>query len=333
MQMHIPHLRKFLLLFLSLAFIGSVATADRQQVSEAVKQGGARQDTYYSIYPDRRRCIFPLCGGYWVSEVNNSYTRCFDGTLQEACYVAEINGSSIEDDRDVDPTLVLGSLHSRNYQKYGRFGVLVVEDAWRPATLTAPEGIWYGLKDSDIQCITTPCYSIDERVLNRKVTHKISGVDLSQVKADREDVEAAYDALLNDELIAVGENQVAKEAGPAGDGLVMVTTQFFLKLGSEPEDNLFCETVDDCTLTVYHSYVKSPEDCYCLLCPVPLNADAAFENERSWQLNCRDFGYSSADGKLPDELICPAVRCIAPQPVACVDNQCVFEKVEMLPLR
>jgi hypothetical protein len=67
--MHIPHLRKFLLLFLSLAFIGSVATADRQQVSEAVKQGGARQDTYYSIYPDRRRCIFPLCGGYWVSEV------------------------------------------------------------------------------------------------------------------------------------------------------------------------------------------------------------------------------------------------------------------------
>jgi hypothetical protein len=330
--MRIPHLRKFLLIFLSLTFIGSLAVADGQHVSKGVKQTGAQRDIYYSIYPDRRLCIFPICGGYWISEVNSSFTRCFDGSLQAACYVAEIDWSAIDLDRDAGASLVLGKLHSRNYPNFGRFGVLVPEDAWRPATLAAPEGFWVGLKDNGVVCLTEPCYHIDERVLNRKVTHKISDVDLSQVEADRADFEAAYDALLNDELIAVGKNQVIKDAGPAGDGLVMVATQFFLKLGSELEDELFCETVDDCTLTVYHSYVESPEDCYCLLCPVPLNADAAFENERSWQQNCRDFGYPRADGKLPDRLFCPAVRCIAPQPVACVDNQCVFEKVEKFPL-
>ena len=63
---------------------------------------------------------------------------------------------------------------------------------------------------------------------------------------------------------------------------------------------------------------------------MPLNAEAALENETGWLEYCQDFGYPSDDDKLPDRLICPVVRCMAPPPLACVDNQCVFEEVETL---
>ena len=330
--MRTPSFRQFPFFLLLISLATLLVTADVLAKGEGGKRAQVKKDAYYSIYPDIRLCVFPLCGGYWVYEVNHRLTRCSDGTMQAACYVAEIDWSAIDLDRDAGATLVLGQLRNRNYGDFGRLGVLIPEAAWRPASLAAPVGTWYGLVDTGIQCLTTPCYSIEERVLNRKLTHSISGVDLSQVDADQADVVAAYAALKNDELIAVGENQVIKDEGPGGDGLTMVATQFFLKLGSELEDDLFCETVDDCTLTVYHSYVESPEDCYCLLCPVPLNADTALENERSWLQNCQNFGYPSDDEEIPSQLICPAVKCIAPQPVACSDNQCVFEEVEMIPL-
>ena len=330
--MRTPTLRKFPLVFLLISLACPPAYADGQEQHDGVKHHDARRDAYYSIYPDRRLCIFPLCGGYWIYQVNHKLTRCSDGTLQQACYVAEIDWSAIDLERDAGATLVLGKLRSRNYPGFGRFGVLIPDDAWRPATLGAPEGTWYGLKDNGIICISEPCYNIEERVLNRRATQTVSGVDLSQVEADPEDLEAAYAALMNDELIAVGNNRVVRDEGPAGDGLTMVASQFYLKLGSDTQDDLFCATVDDCTLTVYHSYVESPDECYCLLCPVPLNVDAAIGNERSWLQNCQDFGYPSDDDDLPDQLICPAIRCIAPQPVACVDNQCVFQEPELIPL-
>jgi hypothetical protein len=193
------------------------------------------------------------------------------------------------------------------------------------------EGAWFGLRDNGLRCITYPCYSIDARTLNGRQAQAISDVDLSGVKADPVDEQAAFEALAEDELLAVGENVVVPNAGPAEDGLAMVASQVFLRITAKAGVGLYCKTDADCTLSSYHSFVSSPEDCYCPLCPTPLNAAAAKANEESWNRYCGGFGFfASEDATTP---ICPMVRCMAPSPVACVDNQCVFTKdVDPLPL-
>jgi hypothetical protein len=318
-----------LLLLLCLGLVSPLAAGDEDEDKGRIKHQAAAK-AYYRISPDLRLCLFPLCGGYFVSQVNHELTRCADGTLQEACYVAEIDWSAIDLEGDEGARLVLGKLRKRNYPGFGPLGVLRPEVAWRPATDAPPEGTWYGLQDNGILCITFPCYNIDERVLNKTATQLVSGVDLSGVEADPADVEAAYLALHNDELIAVGMNQVIPDEGPAGDGLTMIASQFYLKLGEELAEALSCETVDDCTLTVYHSEVDSWGDCYCPLCPVPLNSESAQENEASWLETCDTFGFPGRGKGRGSELICPMVLCIAPPPLACVNHQCVFLETPLL---
>src|SRR5437763_14453597 len=51
--------------------------------------------TYYSARPDLRRCIAPLCGGWWVKRVNRASTQCADGSYASECYVATIDVSGL----------------------------------------------------------------------------------------------------------------------------------------------------------------------------------------------------------------------------------------------
>jgi hypothetical protein len=53
-------------------------------------QRPAGDDIYYTIRRDLRRCISPLCGGWFISRVNKKQTRCADGSRANECYVAEI---------------------------------------------------------------------------------------------------------------------------------------------------------------------------------------------------------------------------------------------------
>ncbi|MFM7276035.1 MAG: DUF6748 domain-containing protein, partial [Gammaproteobacteria bacterium] len=62
--------------------------------------GGARADAagtprfhpygYFEVRKDLRRCVSPLCGGFWLRRLNAQMTRCADGAMQRECYVAEL---------------------------------------------------------------------------------------------------------------------------------------------------------------------------------------------------------------------------------------------------
>lgn len=314
---------KYIWVGLLLALLSPVPLASAQVNVESGKIGSVREQIYYSIRPDLRKCVSPLCGGYWISAVNQKSTRCAGGRQQAECYVAKINWAAIGLDGSEGASLVLGHQRQSEFSSFGSLGVLTPGDAWRPATDAPPEGTWFGLRDNGMRCITSPCYSIDERTLNGRQLQTISDVDLSGV--------AALEALVEDELLAVGENVVVPDAGPAGDGLTMVASQFFLRVTAKASVGLYCKTDADCTLSTYHSFVSSSEDCYCPLCPTPLNAEAAKANEESWDQYCSGFGFSASGDATT--LICPMVRCIAPSPVACIDNQCMFtEGEDPLPL-
>src|SRR5213596_598107 len=56
----------------------------------AVVAPGAVEETIYRVSPDPRLCISPVCGGAWVSAVNQQLTVCADGQQRETCYVATV---------------------------------------------------------------------------------------------------------------------------------------------------------------------------------------------------------------------------------------------------
>ena len=101
----------------------------------------------------------------------------------------------------------------------------------------------------------------------------------------------------------------------------LVARDFYLPIKASDGEPPQCEIDADCTTSPYVKFVQSREDCYCPLCPQPISVAAAERNFASWQKHCRDFGYPSLGGD-SKRLICPAILCVAPPPVGCVDNQC-----------
>src|SRR3990170_2699287 len=57
---------------------------------------GPEESGYYIVTrPDLRMCIFPICGGYFVKQVNKPKTQCANGSWQNDCHVAELEGAAL----------------------------------------------------------------------------------------------------------------------------------------------------------------------------------------------------------------------------------------------
>ena len=295
---------------------------------------------HYSIRPDFRRCVSPRCGGYFIKRVNAKATRCADGMRRDECYVAEIQWNAAGFSGDPGAALVRGVLRPREFAGFGVLGVLAPKAVWRAAGTRSmrpldnnghPSGGWFGLRQNGVVCIAAPCYNIEERLLGRKFRQIISGVDLSDVDADPTDLATAMKQLQRSELTALGENVLIPDEGPAGDGVTMVASDFFLRVWPERDDSLRCDVDAECTVSVFHSPVRSKNECYCTHCPQPINALVAKENQASWQRYCKDFGFAILDDSSAT-LTCPQVLCVLPPPVGCVKNQCVgLERSPLLP--
>ena len=204
---------------------------------EQTSEGEVEQSRvpYYLLRPDLRHCGSPLCGGYWIEAVNQKLSHCADGERRETCYVADVDWQAIGLDGTEGSTLVQGRQHMKEFPGFGSVSVLLPEAAYRPATSVEARGRWYGLGHNGVVCVTHPCFDIDERVLNRSDEEVISAVDLNGVGANPDDMEAAHRSLFQGELIAVGQNVIDPDQGPAGAGITLVASLFFLRIHSEAE--------------------------------------------------------------------------------------------------
>lgn len=226
-------LTMIVLVTLGLASCSSADAADRganEGSTDAMEQSlaAASPVLYYEVTRDVRRCVSPLCGGFFVKAVNRPLTRCADGTSAERCYVASIDWKAAGGDPGFSSQLfvVQGTVQPKQYPPFGNLGLLVAVDAWEPATNAAPAGAYYRLADNGIVCITEPCFSIDAQLLNRNSTMQISGLDLSAVGATQEELDRAREALQEGKLIASGK--IAREPLPLAIGLELRASQFFL---------------------------------------------------------------------------------------------------------
>jgi hypothetical protein len=94
-------------------------------------------EAYFSIQQDLRRCASPLCGGFYVSQLNASTTECADGLKQSMCYVAELisdNPQIAEHARQSFTAIVAGRILPKTFEGFGNLGQINVSKLWLPFT-------------------------------------------------------------------------------------------------------------------------------------------------------------------------------------------------------
>ena len=169
--------------------VGADLPADDEPTVESVT---VRADGYFTAEHDNRRCVSPVCGGYWVSPVNASAARCVDGTTAARCYVAALDLNALGlDESALDGTLVYrGRIAAATDHAYGRF---VVAEAWRSATGAAPSASVTRVSTTGTACAFLPCETLNAQRLNSTARPlPVVGVDLARLTL----TDAARDAVL-----------------------------------------------------------------------------------------------------------------------------------------
>ncbi|RCJ40080.1 hypothetical protein A6770_38325 [Nostoc minutum NIES-26] len=210
-------------------------------VAVTVKNQEFPQWGYYTVRRDFRKCVSPICGGYFIKQVNLKATPCVDGVFRSECYVSAIDWSSIKvsaseiariQSDDGSRVLLLGNIVPVTFPGFGEFGNLRVKEAFYGATNAPAKGTFVGIKDNGIRCITTPCFSTDRLILNKPKISQVSSIDLSQTGATQKQLDAATSEIFGKGLIAVGITEVVENVDPIKRDTKFVATQFYLRVES-----------------------------------------------------------------------------------------------------
>src|SRR5882724_7927852 len=170
--------------------------------------------TFYSVRRDLRRCISPLCGGYFVKRVNMSSTRCANGRFMSECYVAGIDWHG-QPETDIAHLLVRGSIVTKRYGEFGNLGELRVSEAWMSMGNNQPVGTFYLVRDRGIRCITFPCPTHHEAKLNSSFSRNIAGVNLERAGLGDNNAPVVNAAMTGPDGVIVTGNDVVV-TGPGG---------------------------------------------------------------------------------------------------------------------
>lgn len=266
--------------FAMLSLLVPLGCDDGETVEDTVERsfnaaGENIKDTqnYFEVRRDLRRCVWPLCGGYWISELNHRYTQCADGSYAQECYVAQIDlpvGVELQ-----DGDVVHGYVATRTYDGFEQdFGAMEADFAYAPTLESNPEWGRYELVyDTGIRCITTPCPSQAIARVNRDWVRDAPSILFWGADAEEDDVlsrafEAEYVA---DSDAGTGALVLGAVFRFFGQRFLFVTNVLEQKSASGP----FCLVVDrEQSATAWN---------------VPTEADAlaiaaAFEPEDRWEL-------------------------------------------------
>lgn len=203
-------------------------SADSHRTNSLGPEPLAGSGEYYLVRQDVRRCMSPLCGGYFVRRVNQSRTRCANGRWMSECYVAEIDWKG---QTEIDPGMALlrGHVVARLFPRFGNLGALRVTESWQSPSDKPATGTFYRTRDRGVRCITHPCLSHTATRLNLNVTTNVAGVDLAAAGADGSEAAAA---MTNPDGVMVA-GYFSPVRGPAGRAQILKATKFYLRSGSE----------------------------------------------------------------------------------------------------
>jgi hypothetical protein len=292
------------LLLLSVASVssgGCAVSADRAE-SEATDEDESAASTgpvFYALRQDFRKCMSPMCGGYFYKRLNKATTNCIGGGApQEWCYAWNADLTAVNSTTEGEQVLFNGTITTETING-GKWAKFTATAAWKAQTTFTPTEVYgsdprfYLVKDNGIRCITTPCYSLDAKRINLTYKTTLSGLDLGALTTPD----------LTDGAVVFGTISTTKS------GRIMTGTQVYTQVKRDPNA---CTADSECTMSVYTRPVTSKSECYCPMCPVPMSGSNAEANRLSYEKYC---------GALRDS--CPIPSC-APRPgnVACMENVC-----------
>jgi uncharacterized protein DUF6748 len=197
--------------------------------------------TFYSVRRDLRRCVSPLCGGYFVTRVNTSSTRCADGRFRRECYVAEIDWHGL-----AEGELVRGNIVAKRYERFGNLGELCVSESWKLLGGHEPAGTFYRVRDRGVRCVAFPCPTHHEAKLNSSVSRNIAGVNLAGAglgESDSSTVNAAMTG--SDGVIVTGQD--VPVTGPGGRSFELKATQVYVRSKSGFHARMFARATLSCS--------------------------------------------------------------------------------------
>ena len=223
-------MRKYALLLalpvLSIVGCGESSEAEFGTDEVAISDGKSDQYdstyTYYSVRPDYRRCVAPVCGGYWIKKVNSN-------TAER--YVAEMSFDKAGLDYfdlqsfSTGGSMVRGWVNQKDFGSFGKMAVFSASEAWAAGSVGAvASGIYYKLTDKNFVCAKAPCFNIGEAKLNASYRDSLSGIS-------GELTEDAYPALqADDELLVAGYNRKQKLANAPKDGKLVEISMFWKRV-------------------------------------------------------------------------------------------------------
>lgn len=216
--------------------------------------------TYVTFTRDFRKCMAPMCGGWWVTDVNraNPTPRYVSGldfagaNLDEATVAKALEGG----DREVVLRGKLGAEESRFHTR-----PFLVTDAWRgmPGVVATAGQNFYKVEAVEITCFKAPCPSMKATKLNTGGGTLIDALSVADASLPRVDQEWLKNRLQLHGAIASAK--VVNGAYISGSyEKVLSASQVFVKL---PESIGPCplRPIAQCPEGKIHSFSRTADRC------------------------------------------------------------------------
>lgn len=288
---------RFLALSLAVLSVGcgvsssdAVVTDVEESVSDDSSELSTTKDTLLIARRDYRRCVSPMCGGYWVKDLNS--------TMQER-YVSgfDFSGSGLSDDvqgqvagAPDNEVVLLGRLGP----KENRFDTrpLLVLMAYRgmPGQTFEADDKFYQVFPSRIACFNTPCRNLSTTRVNRTTGHTMAS-DISVADALGTLVEEQW--LHN--RVMFGRGIVAGKIVRKNNHVTVTAHQVFVEL---PDRTVSCPKMppSTCASTEVAAWERTADRCSVpsgctqpMYCAAFVPACDPGYSEVSWQNGCTRY--------------------------------------------
>ncbi|MFO0601178.1 MAG: DUF6748 domain-containing protein [Myxococcaceae bacterium] len=190
---------------------------------------GTTSRTYVVFRHDMRRCASPMCGGWFVHDVNRASVR--------EVYVPgfDFTGSGLTEEQQQ----VVTSGGNFEVVLYGKLGALkngyrdfVVSSAWRGlpgVTFTEGKDSFFRASNVSIQCITAPCPSMKASKLHSTSTTLFHDLTVERASKPFVDQNWLVSRITDRDALVAG---VVRDGAQVGAGVekVLDATQVFLKI-------------------------------------------------------------------------------------------------------
>ncbi len=232
-----------------------IATHEDDALGDDSAELSTTKDTFVIVRRDQRKCISPLCGGYWVKDLNSTmqekYVSGFDfsgSTLTDAVQ-AQVAGAP-------DFELVVEGRLGKKETAYNTRPLTVIA-AYRgmPGVTFAATDKFYSVLPTKIGCVTQPCASLMTTRLNRTTGHTMA-TDVTVTRALALGGEEAwlYGRVLTNRAVVAGKIVRANRH------VTVDASQVFVAL---PDDTSACPstTAPSCPSGKIRAYERTADRC------------------------------------------------------------------------